>query len=291
MTKSMRICVPAAILAAVIALGAGCGGRAGAGAPGKGMSLEYKMPKGETLTYRTVSESMQKMKVQGMDMEISSDKKLVFSVKSKGTEGDDLLLGVTVDSLDAGTTSMQGNISADATGIIGKSFDMLLSPLGIESGLSGADTLEYDMGMAGKRSISPDFQGVFPDLAGRSVKVGDTWSAADTLNIHEGGGNIELVLNSVNTLAGFEKVDGLDCARVSAVVTGTLKGEGRQGGARMAFDGTFDGDETWYFAYKKGILVKSSSESTVQNTVTITGPQEMEIPVTQTIKSETVLVK
>jgi hypothetical protein len=291
MTRAMRICAAPAVLLAAIALAAGCGGRAGAGGPGKDMGLEYKMPKGEALTYRSVSESAQNMKIQGMDMKITSDKKLVFTVTSKGTEGDNFRLGVTVDSLEANTVSMQGNITADASGILGKSFDMLLSPLGAESDLAGAAALQYDMGMAGKRSVSPEFQGFFPDLAGRPVEVGDTWTSTDTLNVDEGGSDIQIALTSVNTLEGFEKVNGLDCAKVSAAVTGTLGGTGQQGGAQLSFNGTIQGTYVWYFARKKGVLVKTDVNSTIENTVKVSGPQQMEIPITETSKSKVVLVK
>jgi hypothetical protein len=291
MTRATRLCAIPVLVLAALAVAAGCGGRAGAGASGKGVGLEYKMPKGEALTYRSVSGSEQNMKVQGMEMKVTSDKKLVFTVTSKGTEQDKLRLGVTVDSLDASSTSMQGAMTADASGVVGKSFDMLLSPLGIESDLSGAAALEYDMGMAGKRSLSPDFQGFFPNLAGRRVSVGDTWTSTDTLNVDDGGSQIQVVLTSVNTLEGFEKVSGLDCARISAAVTGTLSGTGQQGGAQLSFNGTIEGQEVWYFARKKGVLVKTDSNSTVQNTVKVTGPQQMEIPVTETSKSEVVLVR
>jgi hypothetical protein len=272
-------------------LAAGCGGKAGAGGPSKNVGLQYKLPAGETLTYRSTTNSDQKMKVQGMEMTVTSDMKIVFSATSKGMEGGNLNLSVTIDSLEAHATSMQGNVTADASAVIGKSFDMTLSPFGIESNLSGAKALEYDMGMAGKRSMASHFQGMFPDLAGRPVDVGGTWTSVDTLNIDEGGSQVQLILQSVNTLVGYEKVEGHDCAKISAAVTGTLTGTGTQGGAQLSFNGTVQGDYMWYFAKKKGVLVKTTSESTVQNTVKVTGPQEMEIPITETIKSGMVLVK
>ena len=278
----------AAFLVVALAVTSGCGGRGGVG---KGMNLEYKMPKKEALAYRSVSESLQKMSVQGMNMEVTSDKKLVFSVRTKGQEDTNYRLEVTVDSLDVNMVSMQGNFSADAASVLGKSFEMTLSALGVESDLSGASALEYEIGMAGKRSVSAEFQAVFPDLAGRPLEIGGTWTATDTLDIKEGDGDIHIILEQVNTLEGFETVEGLECARVSAVVTGTLSGTGEQGGAKLTFNGTFEGTELWHFARKKGVLVKSVSESKVMNTVKVTGPQEMEIPVSETTKSEIVLVK
>ena len=285
------VIVMAAVFVSVVLLTAGCGGRGGVGGPGKGVDLKYGISDQGQLTYRSVTESVQDMNVHGMEMRVTSNKRLVYSVLQKEREGEDLLLLVTVDSLSADTVSPQGSISADVDGVLGESFEMLLSPVGHEIDVSGAEALEYEMGMAGTRNLAADFQAVFPDLAGRRVMVGDTWTTADTLNIEEGDSEVIIMATAVNTLEGYETVGGLECVRVSAAVTGTLKGGGMQGGAKMVFDGTFEGNETWHFAYKEGIYVKGVSESNILNTVSLSGPQELEIPVTQTMKQKITLLR
>ncbi len=287
----LGIIVAAAVIVPVVLLTAGCGGRGGVGGPGKGVDLKYDISDQGPSTYRSVTESVQDMNVHGMEMRVTSIKRIVYSVVPKGRKGEDLLLSVTVDSLDVDTVSPQGSISADVDEVLGESFEMLLSPMGHEIDVSGAAALEYGMGMAGTRNLAGDFQAVFPDLAGRRVMVGDTWTTADTLNVEEGDSEIIIMTTAVNTLEGYETVGGLECVRVSAAVAGTLKGEGMQGGAKMVFDGTFEGNETWHFAYKEGIYVKGVSENNIQNTVTLSGPQELEIPVTQTMRQEVTLLR
>lgn len=277
-------------LATAVALSGGCGGKGGVGGPGKGVDLAYKMNMKETLQYRSVSESNQHMKVMGMEMDVKSDKKIAFTVRPEGQEGANHRIRVTLDTLEVNIAGPQGTVSADTKPVLGKTFDMMLSPLGKESNLSGAEELKYDRGMGEMTSLAADFQSVFPDLAGHRVKVGDTWTTRDTLNVSEGEGEILLMSESVNTLAGYETVSGMECARVTAAVTGTLTGEGEQDGAHLEFEGTFEGTDVWFFAYKEGLLVKVTSDQTVQNTVKVSGPQNMEIPVVQTMKSESVLV-
>lgn len=288
--KARMMCVMSVLVAVAIVLIAGCGGKAGVGAPGKSAVLKYDMDKKEALKYRSVSESIQNMKVQAMEMQVRSGKKLVFSVRPEGYEGKNYKLAITVDSLEVSVDSPQGNVSADASSMLGKSFSMILSPMGEELDISGAELLEYDMGMAGKRNVVPDFQTVFPNVADSPIEIGGTWTTFDTLRVNEGGGELVIVLEAVNTLEGFETMKGLECARVSAVVTGTVKGEGEQGGAKMNFDGTFSGNDLWHFAYKKGTLVSSVSKANVENTITVSGPQEMVIPMTQTTTIDIVLV-
>jgi len=283
--KAVSLC-----LATAAVLSGGCGGKGGVGGPGKGVDLAYKMNMKETLKYRSVSESVQHMKVMGMEMDVTSNKKLAFTVRPEGQEGANSRIRVTLDSLEVNIAGPQGNVSADTKPVLGKTFDMTLSPLGKEMDLSGAEQLKYERGMGEKTSVAADFQSVFPDLAGRRIKIGDTWTTRDTLNVGEGEGNVVLMVETVNTLAGYETVKHMECARITGVVTGTITGEGEQNGAHLDFNGTFEGTETWFFAYEKGLLVKSSSEQNVQNTVKVSGPQNMEIPVTQVMNSETSLL-
>jgi hypothetical protein len=44
------------------------------------------------------------------------------------------------------------------------------------------------------------------------------------------------------------------------------------------------GKETWYFDYAEGLFIKSSSDISVVATVNVAGPQEMTIPVSQSME-------
>jgi hypothetical protein len=48
---------------------------------------------------------------------------------------------------------------------------------------------------------------------------------------------------------------------------------------------------TWYFAYKEGIFVKMISNGSAEGTITVSGPQNMSIPMTREVKGEIKLVK
>ncbi|UCF78424.1 MAG: hypothetical protein JSW03_10060, partial [Candidatus Eiseniibacteriota bacterium] len=98
--------------------------------------------------------------------------------------------------------------------------------------------------------------------------------------------DIQLAFESTNTLEGFETVNGLQCAKVAAVVTGTLEGTGKEGEADLTFEGKVDGSDTWYFAFNEGSYVKLLSEAAVEGKVLVAGPQEMTIPTNNSIKIE-----
>lgn len=255
------------------------------------LALQYWMPENQVLKYQTSAKQTQIIEVMGQSVEVETEKTIEFSVKSKGLKENNLQLEVTIDSMSINITSPQGDLSPNMSTVIGKSFDMTLSILGKEMDLSGADSIKYDLGPGGKRSISADFQAIFPNLAGRPVKIGDTWTTKDTITEKSDNGEVRINLESVNTLEGFETVNGLECVKITAEVTGTLDGKGYEQGMDLTFKGEIKGTDTWYFAYMKGIFVKMITDVSTEGTITTSGAQSMTIPMTQEMKIEVKLIK
>lgn len=259
--------------------------------PKTALALQYWMPENQVLKYQTSAKQTQIIEVMGQSVEVETEKTIEFSVKSKGLKENNLQLEVTIDSMSIKITSPQGDLSPDMSTVIGKSFDMTLSILGKEMDLSGADSIKHDLGPGGKQSISADFQAIFPNLAGRPVKIGDTWTTKDTITEKSDNGEVRINLESVNTLEGFETVNGLECVKITAEVTGTLDGEGYEQGMDLTFKGEIKGTDTWYFAYMKGIFVKMITDVSTEGTITTSGAQSMTIPMTQEMKIEVKLIK
>ncbi len=250
-----------------------------------GLVLEYKMPAGRALTYLSKSEETQIMEIQGQSMDTQSTNSGTFTFKAKGLKDKNLLLGVTIDDVAATmVSSAQGDMSPNMDAVKGKSFDMVLSPLGSEVDVSGAEAITYDL--AGDiRNLSSGFKMFFPDLPGKPVKVGDTWPSSAGTDEKTTSMNIRIDFQNVNTLEGFETVEGMECARISSEVTGTITGTGSQMGTDLTFSGTSKGKDVWYFAVKEGIFVKTMSESTTEMSIDVPAAG-MTIPTTQTTKAE-----
>jgi len=281
-----------ALVVLLIALLTGCAAkRPFWGDVKKGLILEYRMPQEQTLKYQFTSNMTQDMEVMGQAMQNIINLDLLFSAKSKGIEQNNHLLLITIDSAKTDVQSPQGNVSPDMSSVFGKSFHMTLSPLGKELEMTGGDSITYSMGQGGERTLSSNFQTIFPDLAGKPVKTGDTWTTNDTINIKEGGMDMRMTFVTVNTLQGLETVAGYECAKITAKSTGKLEGEGQQGPANLYFEGDIEGNDTWYFAFKEGIFVKSISDGLTEGNIAVTGAQKMTIPMTMETKFETKLVK
>lgn len=290
--RNLKSCLSVALIVLLIALLTGCAAkRPFWGDTKTGLILQYRIPKDQVLKYQFSSNMTQDMEVMGQLMENIINLDILFSAKSKGIEEGNHLLLLTVDSAETDVKSPQGNFSPDMSSVFGKSFHMTLSPLGKELKMSGADSITYSMGQSGERSLTSNFQTIFPDLADKPVKIGDTWTTNDTINIKEGGMEMRMTFVSVNTLQGFETVDWHECIKVTAKSTGYLDGEGEQMGANLYLEGDIESKDVWYFAYKEGIFVKSISDGITEGNISVTGPQKMTIPMTMETKFETKLIQ
>ena len=68
----------------------------------------------------------------------------------------------------------------------------------------------------------------------------------------------------MSTFEGFETVKGMECVRIRSRIKGTAHGTGKLEGQTLKLTSGEPDDTTtmtWYFAYKKGIFVKSILES------------------------------
>jgi len=260
------------------------------GDPQTGLILQYQMPEGQELTYTSWEKIHQTSDIMGMTTEVETISENSFSVRSKGTAENKHQLTITINDISLKVQSPQGNLEPDMSQVIGKCFDMNLSPLGEESELKGAEEITYEMGPEGTRSIVSTFEQIFPDLAGRPLKMGDTWPDETTISEKTDNGKVVVQISEVNTLDGFETIDGMECVRILSKYSGTIEGKSSQQGVELHTKGGIKGSSTWYFAYKKGIFVKHINKGTAEGMVDVPS-QGLEIPFTRDTTSEISLKK
>jgi hypothetical protein len=278
--------------ALAVSLIPGCAAKKAApGASSGATTLEYRLPPGTAVTYKSTQGSTQTMQVMNQYINTDSKKVITFTMAPGAMKDNKQTLTITVDSLLVSMTTPQGDFSADVSQTIGKSFDMVLTTLGQELEISGADLIQYSLGPAGSRSIKSDFQTAFPDLAGRPLKAGDTWANTDTTDVDESGMILKIITENLNTFVGLEDLSGMKCARITTTSKGTVKGEGEQQGMKVVLDSQLDGTDIWFFAPDRGLLAKLTSDVSMSGTVAVGGPQGMSIPMKQQMKTEVVLIK
>jgi hypothetical protein len=259
--------------------------------PQSTVTLAYQFPEGKTLTYQITNTQTQNLDVMGQSVSTESNSAIEFTLQPKGLKEGQYQLGVTINTFKVEAQSPQGGMTADASSVVGKSFDMILSRLGKEIDTSGASSIRYNMGLAGTRDLGASFQAFFPDLPERPVKIGDSWPSEDAVTQKSDAGDIRIIFNIMNTLEGFETVDGLECARIKGTVTGKMTGNLEQQGMALLFDAKIDGTQTLYFAEKEGILVKTETKASMGGVITAGDPANITIPMTGEMRTETHLIK
>jgi hypothetical protein len=259
--------------------------------PGVPLDLRYKQAGMSVLKYRMNSNFVQTVTVRGKPIEITAEETRDFSVNHKSTDEGNLSLVITIDSMEVNIATPQGNLEADASQVIGKTFEMAVSPLGEELDISGADTIKYDLGTQGRRSIESQFSVFFPDLPGKPVGIEDSWTTESTATEEQMNNDITITIKNENTIVGFEMIQGLECAKISAPFTGTLKGKGEEEGVELITDGKIKGTSTWYFAYAEGVYVKETTVGTAEGTITAMAPERIEIPLKRDFEIEVRLLE
>ncbi len=277
----------------LVAVLAGCAAKTAAtyGSPETGLMMTYQEP-ASPLKYKITGDQTQNIEVMGQTVSTVTKSSNDITVTGKGKKDGNLLLGVTINDMKVSMSGMQGDLTPDMSTVIGKSFEMVVSPLGKELEINGADEIKFDIGMgAGERGVKSGYRTLFTDLYDKPLKVGDKWDSQEIMNVDEGGMKMQMVFNYNNTLTAIENVDGVECAKVDVVTKGTITGTGTQMGMDLAIEGDIEGTGIWYFAYKGGYLMKNVSEGFIEGTIAASGAQNLTIPMTQEMKSEMVLVK
>ena len=261
-----------------------------AASPQGTVTLTYKFTEGVALSYKQTGTQLQNLDMMGQTMTTESNSSMDLTLKPKGLKGENNILSVTIDGMTISVNSPQGGVTPDLSSIIGKSFDLVFSPLGREVDVSGASVFSIDMGQSGRRDLSSNFQGLFPDLPDHPVKVGDKWPSEDAIIQKSDAGEIHINFKNEHTLDGFETVDGRECARIKTISKGTMAGALNQGGVSLAMDAKLDGTGTWYFAVKEGIFVKDETKGTMGGLINVES-MNMSIGFTGEQKTTNVLVK
>ena len=276
-----------------IAFLAGCAAKTANlwGDPKTGLILQYQMPEDRELKYQSSGGMTMDMEVMGQYMEIVVDETLAFTVKSKGQKEGNYQLHVTIDSMGMKITAPQRDFIPDLSPVEGESFDMTFSPVGEEKDLSGAESIEYEVEPGNITNIASKFQTIFPDFAGRPIKIGDTWTTQAVITENSNKSETTIKLELLNTLEGFETVEGMECVRIKAEFTGTVEGTSEpEPGVELVSEGEVKGSDIWYFAYKEGIFVKMVTNGTADVTATATA-QGVTIPMKRVFQNELKLVK
>lgn len=198
---------------------------------GEAIMLEYKMKKGETLTYNTIVHSEQEIKTEEQSGSTSSD--VEMKMVQQCTE-----------------VAPDGTMTVDVTIQAGK-----LKRDGQEEELPNVgQTITLKMKKSGEIiHTSVDLPFEQPAFPVKTVKKGDTWVGKSKINIP---GKPDMVtLNYNYSLWGLTKAMGYECAEIKVACPETKIP------IQEGIEQTLTANGTTHFAHREGRLVKSEVET------------------------------
>jgi len=89
---------------------------------------------------------------------------------------------------------------------------------------------------------------------------------------------------------GIENVDGIDCAKISATISGTRKMITQSQGMEIHTSGPYTGTQLLFIALKEGYLVKETVTTKMTGNIEIPD-QNMSFPVVMTATATNQIVK
>jgi hypothetical protein len=248
-----------------------------------GFVLMYRLAAGEQLSYATEGREKMTLEIMGSDQGPTTTFKNDYSVTAEDSDDDNLNLKVTIDNFVRDSQSPNGEFNVDASPILAKDFQLVLSPLGEELAYTGIEDLQIDLGESGGgiHDVLNYYRGVFPDLSAKPVKIGDSWIEEQEFGAPAGNMDVTIKAKTTHTLAGLETVDGEECLKISMQSESEIAGEGVQDGMDLDMTATSNATGIWYFAYKKGVLVKLESSTNLQGTIDVSGNFAFSMPIIQ----------
>lgn len=254
------------------------------------VKLGYNYPAGKYVKYLSDTKVVQDMDVNGQSMLVNVSITLGCAVKSAGKQGENLNLEIKIDTMGQNVESPQGTAGGAVTEVIGKVFNIVIASTGKPVSLDGAAKVVYNIEGSGESNLTQSFLGYFPVLPNNPVKAGDTWTSKDTVDSKGSPNSIWMPVEASYKFEGIEKVDGIDCAKISATLSGTRKMTTQSQGMEIHTSGPFTGTQTLFFAVNEGYFIKQTVVSKMTGNIEIPD-QNMSFPVVMTITSTNQIVK
>lgn len=264
---------------------------AGAGSVYK---MAFTMKKGQRLKYKAKTSTEQSMEMMGREMSSSIHNATVMHLDVEDVnKAGDFTFVYAIDSMQTKVKNAMMGLDSTYTnpaGVIGKRTRLTMNAAGKKLSSVILDSVKLSGVMA---QMSGGRQNTFNliELSGKEMKTGESWTTDKTDTLSQTGGKLFLTTAITYTVGSEVDTLGYKCVRIMTKGKSSIKGEGTQMGAKLFFEGEGPTSGVAYFAPKEGLLVGMTSDSDMEMTIAVTGPQNMTIPQTTATKTSLVLVK
>lgn len=242
------------------------------------VTLKYNFKEGKA--YKTVTKvittTTQSMMGQEMKFDVIIDMQSDMSVTKVDTEGNASML-----------INLKGNTEMNLPEAAGgkKSETFTNEAINATFAPDGKSINQTMVDKDGKNVTVKDYIKL-TELPSKALKAGDTWQEKRVDTVANSASPIAVITTTDTkyTVVGKEMVDGKDLFKIAYDGTLEITGKGSQMGMEMVMEGT--GATKGFYFYNPALSIVVGSEGLIEmNTnINVSGPQNMTIPMNQTIK-------
>jgi len=255
------------------------------------VKLVYKYPVGQPVRYMNVNKVVQTMDIMGQSMQVNVNSVFGCTIKAVGMADENMKLEVIVDTIGQNTESPMGSTGGAVKEVQGKVFTIVISPLGKDVDITEAEKIVYNVEGSGESNLSETFINYFPELPENPVKAGDTWSSNDSVTTSTTSMSMKNVAISAYKFEGFETVGGVECAKISSVMTGNRVMSIHSNETDFVLKGPFTGTAEFFFSVRDGYFIRQVVNSRMTGNMDMTYPEAMTFPVVMEINSINEVIK
>ena len=246
------------------------------------VNLKYGFATGKKFLQNTQLTLNQNQNMGGQEIKVFSESKTKTSFVVDSVDPDEKAtvlvsaLDLSVHSIVMGKdTTMQFNDLKDKSRVVFSNTGKSLSTAQVDSSQAGPMVNQLDFGRL--RSVP-----------GKPVKVGEKWIEKDTATKKASAGNpiaVDVASETEYTLVGKETKDGREYSKVTFTGTMNLNGKGNMMGMEMFLEGTGKSQGFYFFDPGLSMIVYNEEDTELNMNVAVSGPQNMSIPMTQSMKT------
>lgn len=232
----------------------------------KQYALAYKMDEGTSFTLNVAIKHRNQRNIMGNNMTTNSEDLLAYRFTVKSSDKNGMLVELEYTKRVHESDDPQIQAGPDFSELIGKKVEMHLSPIGVMSAFEGFDDLpEITIPSEGDRLVESRYVNevkyLFPRLSATPVSPGDSWSYNEQHEEQVGEEMMPVVIHYTYTLVEETRIDNFDCVKIEGEYSVKISDRITAGGIELDLNLAGTGEETAYFARKKGMLLRSESNS------------------------------
>lgn len=246
-------------------------------------NLVYNYPVNTPVKYKSTTKVVQDMDINGQPMQTNVVSYIGVTLKSMGPSGSNFKIAVTIDTMSQTVDSPAGFTGGAIPDIAGKSYNVVISPDGKVIDNSEAKNVTYAIVSGGTGDAVQITDNFFPVLPADKIKPGHTWTSEDSINSNTSSMTTLGTVKSVSTFEGFELYNGINCAKITSVLSGTRLMKTQSQGMDIKVTGPYTGSMTVFFAPSTGYFLKQYVNTKLTGTIDITAPDAMSFPLVMDI--------